>query len=37
VPPAPVDIVPFATAASLIAVGIVLGAGYLDLEDKRRR
>ena len=37
VPPAPVDIVPFATAASLIAVGIVLGAGYLDLEDNRRR
>lgn len=36
VPPAPVDIVPFATVASLIAAGIVLGAGYLDSTAKRR-
>ncbi|MGI8965708.1 MAG: MBL fold metallo-hydrolase [Limisphaerales bacterium] len=33
-PPAPFDPVPFATAASLLAVGIALGAGYLD--DERR-
>ena len=30
VPPAPFDPVPFATVAGLIAVGIVLGAGYLE-------
>ena len=36
VPPAPVDVVPFATVASLIAAGIVLGAGYLDPNSKRR-
>jgi glyoxylase-like metal-dependent hydrolase (beta-lactamase superfamily II) len=29
-PPAPFDPVPFATVAGLIAVGVVLGAGYLD-------
>ena len=29
-PPAPFDPVPFATVAGLIAVGIVLGAGYLE-------
>ena len=34
-PPAPFDPVPFATAASLLFVGIALGAGYLD-EKKRR-
>ncbi len=33
-PPAPFDPVPFATAASLILMGIALGAGYLDA--KRR-
>jgi glyoxylase-like metal-dependent hydrolase (beta-lactamase superfamily II) len=33
-PPAPFDPVPFATAAGLIAVGIALGAGYLD-EERR--
>jgi glyoxylase-like metal-dependent hydrolase (beta-lactamase superfamily II) len=30
VPPAPFDIVPFATAGALILAGIALGAGYLD-------
>jgi hypothetical protein len=34
-PPAPFDIVPLATAASLVLAGIALGAGYLD--DERRR
>ncbi|MEY2527816.1 MAG: hypothetical protein QOE73_2587 [Verrucomicrobiota bacterium] len=33
-PPAPFDVVPLATAASLVLAGIALGAGYLD--DKRR-
>jgi glyoxylase-like metal-dependent hydrolase (beta-lactamase superfamily II) len=33
-PPAPFDPVPFATATALVAMGIALGAGYLD--DKRR-
>lgn len=37
VPPAPLDVVPFATAASLIAVGIVLGAGYLEPNGSRHR
>ena len=30
VPPAPFDVVPFATAASLVLGGIALGAGYFD-------
>jgi glyoxylase-like metal-dependent hydrolase (beta-lactamase superfamily II) len=34
-PPAPFDPVPFATAAGLIAVGLALGAGYLDDEHRR--
>lgn len=34
-PPAPFDPVPFATAASLVLVGMALGAGYLD--DQRRK
>lgn len=34
-PPAPFDIVPFATAGALILAGIALGAGYLD--DKLRK
>ncbi|HEV3410416.1 MAG TPA: MBL fold metallo-hydrolase [Chthoniobacterales bacterium] len=34
-PPAPFDPVPFATAAGLMAVGIVLGAGLLEDEKKR--
>lgn len=34
-PPAPFDPIPFATAAGLIAMGVALGAGYLD--DARRR
>lgn len=34
-PPAPFDPVPFATAAGLMAVGLALGAGYLD--DGRRK
>lgn len=34
VPPAPLDPVPFATAAGLLLVGVVLGAGLL--EDERR-
>jgi len=34
-PPAPFDPVPLATAASLVLVGIALGAGYLD-DEKRR-
>jgi hypothetical protein len=34
-PPAPFDIVPLATAASLVLAGIALGAGYLD-DEKRR-
>jgi glyoxylase-like metal-dependent hydrolase (beta-lactamase superfamily II) len=33
-PPAPFDPVPLATAAGLIAIGIALGAGYLD-EERR--
>lgn len=33
-PPPPFDPVPFATAAGLVAVGIALGAGYL--EERRR-
>ncbi len=33
-PPAPFDLIPFATAAALIVGGIALGAGFLD--DKRR-
>ena len=37
VPPAPFDPVPLATAASLIAVGVALGAGYLDFTERRRR
>ena len=32
-PPAPFDPIPFATAASLIFAGIVLGAGYLDKDQ----
>ena len=35
-PPAPFDVVPLATAASLVLVGIALGAGYLD-DEKRRK
>ena len=35
-PPAPFDPVPFATAASLIGAGILLGAGYLDRERRGR-
>jgi glyoxylase-like metal-dependent hydrolase (beta-lactamase superfamily II) len=35
-PPAPLDPVPFATAAGLFCVGFALGAGYLD-DEKRRR
>jgi len=35
-PPAPLDPVPFATAAALFCVGLALGAGYLD-DEKRRR
>ena len=35
-PPAPFDPVPLATVASLIAAGIVLGAGYLESEKPRR-
>jgi glyoxylase-like metal-dependent hydrolase (beta-lactamase superfamily II) len=34
-PPAPFDPVPFVTAAGLIAMGIALGAGYLD--EQRRK
>jgi glyoxylase-like metal-dependent hydrolase (beta-lactamase superfamily II) len=34
-PPAPFDPVPLATAASLVLIGIALGAGYLD-DEKRR-
>ena len=34
-PPAPFDPVPFATAAGLVAVGIALGAGYLDEQQRR--
>ena len=34
-PPAPFDPVPFATAAGLLAVGIALGAGYLDDTNRR--
>jgi glyoxylase-like metal-dependent hydrolase (beta-lactamase superfamily II) len=34
-PPAPFDVVPFATAGALIIAGIVLGAGYLD--EQRRK
>ena len=33
-PPAPFDPVPFATVASLVLIGIALGAGYL--EDEKR-
>lgn len=33
-PPAPFDVVPYATAAGLILMGLALGAGYLD--SKRR-
>jgi glyoxylase-like metal-dependent hydrolase (beta-lactamase superfamily II) len=36
-PPAPFDPVPFATVASLIGAGILLGAGYLDPEKLRSR
>ena len=36
-PPAPFDPVPFATAAGLIAVGIMLGAGHLDNDRRRQR
>lgn len=35
-PPAPFDPVPFATVASLIAAGVVLGAGLLDRDNGRR-
>ncbi len=35
-PPAPLDLVPFATAAALFCFGLALGAGYLD-DEKRRR
>ncbi|MDQ3118959.1 MAG: MBL fold metallo-hydrolase [Verrucomicrobiota bacterium] len=35
VPPAPFDPVPFATAASLLLVGIALGSGILDEEHQR--
>ena len=34
-PPAPFDPVPLATAASLVLIGLALGAGYLD-DEKRR-
>jgi len=34
-PPAPFDPIPFATAASVMCIGIALGAGYLD--EKRQR
>ena len=33
-PPAPFDPVPFATAAALLLMGLALGAGYLDDEDR---
>ncbi len=36
-PRPPVDPVPFATVASLVAVGIALGAGVLDPPTRRRR
>jgi glyoxylase-like metal-dependent hydrolase (beta-lactamase superfamily II) len=36
-PPAPFDLVPFATAASLVLAGLALGAGYFDEERRRRR
>jgi glyoxylase-like metal-dependent hydrolase (beta-lactamase superfamily II) len=36
-PPAPFDPVPFATAASLIAAGVLLGAGYLDTARRPQR
>jgi len=35
-PPAPFDPVPFATVASLVLIGIALGAGYLEDDTKRR-
>jgi glyoxylase-like metal-dependent hydrolase (beta-lactamase superfamily II) len=35
-PPAPFDPVPLATAASLVLVGIAIGAGYLDDETRRK-
>lgn len=35
-PPAPFDPVPLATAASLVLVGIAIGAGYLDDETGRK-
>jgi hypothetical protein len=34
-PPAPFDPVPFATVASLVLIGIALGAGYLEEEERR--
>jgi glyoxylase-like metal-dependent hydrolase (beta-lactamase superfamily II) len=36
-PPAPFDPVPFATAAGLIAAGIMLGTGYLANDHRRER
>ncbi|MFN2542445.1 MAG: MBL fold metallo-hydrolase [Chthoniobacterales bacterium] len=35
-PPAPFDVVPFATVASLVLIGIAFGAGYLEDDTKRR-
>jgi glyoxylase-like metal-dependent hydrolase (beta-lactamase superfamily II) len=35
VPPPPFDPVPIATAAGMLAVGVALGAGYLDRESNR--
>lgn len=34
-PPAPFDLVPLATAASLVLAGIAIGAGYLDGERRK--
>jgi hypothetical protein len=34
-PPAPFDPVPFATVASLVLIGIALGAGYLEEQERR--
>jgi hypothetical protein len=34
-PPAPFDPVPFATVASLVLIGIALGAGYLEEHERR--
>ena len=34
-PPAPFDPVPFATVASLVLIGVAVGAGYLDDQNRR--